>query len=131
MKINPGHTFPSFSFLGLDRMLIAFLRVMVMSSEEQLEKWHREDKTRDLLNEELSEDDLDKKAYTYLQTRCTLLLRSYPTTLEKDEAILKGEGEEGNDLKQMTRFCVQLRAEEKRILNDNIEFCKNKLLANA
>ena len=36
--------------------------------------------------------DVDKRVYQYLQTRCQLLLKSYPTTLEEDSAELHEAG---------------------------------------
>ncbi len=50
------------------------------------------DKVRELLNDNLSSHpELDTKVYKYLETRCTLLLRSYPTTVEEDLESLKLE----------------------------------------
>ena len=93
------------------------------------------DKVRDLLNNDLLEyKELDAKVHKYLETRCTLLLRNYPTSLEEDLKQLKlngdGEREEATDLKQMhslnERNCMILRFKEKQILQHVIKFCQTR-----
>lgn len=57
----------------------------------------------------------------YMITRCTLLLRSYPTSLDEDVVIMK---EEQNPI---TRNNVQLRLSEKRILVSTVAYCEQTL----
>jgi histone-lysine N-methyltransferase SETD3 len=113
---------------SLDPAVFAFLRVMNMSSAKQIEEWS--EKAKDLLAAETSDHELDKKALNYLQTRCALLMKSYPNTLEEDVALLAGGGQQEREEKQMTpvrRMCVLLRRQEKEILNDTIRMCQEKL----
>ena len=83
---------------------------------------------RELLNDSLtSHPALDAKVYKYLETRCTLLLRSYPTSLEDDlkSLTLKDnvEIQSAND-KLNQKHCTILRSQEKQILNHVIKYCQ-------
>ena len=108
----------------LDQPTLAFLRVMCLSTQEEIDLWGSEDKIRGLLDEQLEGEDkeLDLKAYKYISTRCTLLLRSYPTSIEDDEKALKNV-----DLPLTLQYCARLRKAEKQILEKVIEFCKRKV----
>ena len=107
----------------LDQPTLAFLRVMCLKEQEQLDLWADENKIRSLLDEVLEEDkDLDEKAHSYINTRLTLLQRSYPTTIEQDETALKNV-----DLPLTLQYCVRLRKAEKEILARTVEFCQRKL----
>ena len=140
---------------GLDPLLLAFLRVLCLKGESEVKAWtpgeeaeaKEEDawkRTRRVLLKggdgegELSEEDrkllsiLEERAHRYLLTRCELLLRSYPTALEQDVEDLdskktKEEKEGKEQLSTARRFCLQLRAGEKRILLDTIGLCKDKV----
>ena len=112
---------------ALDPNLFAFLRVMNMSTEEQIGHWS--ERAKDLLSPTCDDADLDLKALNYLLTRCTLLLKSYPTSLEEDAGLLSGEAEvtDGRKMSLRRRMCIVLRKSEKEILNDTIKMCKDRL----
>lgn len=108
---------------SLDSKLLAFLRVMVLKEANEVEEWAKEENVLTLLNEKTKED-LDKRAMQYLQTRCNLLLRSYPTTLEEDAEIYD------QNMKELTvakRSCLILRKAEKEILNQVIRYCQRNM----
>ena len=76
----------------------------------------------------------------YMITRAALLLRSYPTTLEQDQATMKDskvtESEkQGNSDAKITsqdpvlRLTTQLLLCEKRILVATVAYCEQKLQA--
>ncbi len=120
-----------------DPLLMAFLRVICLKTDAEVKEWadsegHPE-KARELLRVEEEEEassslaELDSRAYRYLMTRCELLLKSYPTTLEEDVETRKEEAEK--KLTQTQRFCLYLRIGEKEILHQTIRFCKDKLEA--
>merc|ERR1712027_62167 len=99
-----------------------------MSTEEQIGHWN--ERAKDLLSPICCDDaDLDLKALNYLLTRCTLLLKSYPTSLEEDAGLLSGEAEvtDGRKMSLRRRMCTVLRKSEKEILNDTIKMCKDRL----
>ena len=107
---------------------MAFVRILCLKSKEDIEKLTKkndeeeeEDKVRDLLNDTFKDDELDKKAFGYIETRCSLLLKSYPTSLEKDNELLK-EGKLGPN----QTHCVLLRRDEKVILNHVVAYCQEK-----
>jgi len=104
-----------------------------------------EDKVRDLLNDVwLDDPELDKKAFKYIETRCMLLLKSYPTSLEQDLDLLaktlnddvQAEAKEETTPTKATPTsaklnanqinCVLLRTGEKKILKHVIQYCQNK-----
>ncbi len=96
--------------------LMSFLRVMCIRSKEEVEKWSCEKDGGGFCAE------MDQRALQYLLTRCTLLLKSYPTTLEEDV-----DAKAAQELTQIQKYCIYLRMGEKKILNDTIKFCKEKL----
>ena len=87
------------------------------------------DKVRELLNDtQTLNPNLDEKIRKYLETRCTLLLRSYPTTLEKDLELLQLEDntEQKSNLSGLNqKHCTILRSQEKQILEHVINYCQN------
>ena len=68
--------------------------------------------------------DVDKRVYQYLQTRCQLLLKSYPTTLEEDSAELHEAGKD--DLSQKKYLCLVLRSKEKKMLHGAVKYCEKQ-----
>ena len=112
---------------SLDPNLFAFLRVMNMSTEEQIGHWS--ERAKDLLVANCEDVELDQKSLNYLLTRCMLLLKSYPTSLEGDAGILSGEIDitDARKMSARRRMCVVLRKSEKEILNDTIKMCKDRL----
>jgi len=108
-----------------DNVLLAFVRILCLKTKEELAPFKEDpEKVRDLLNDSF-EADLDDKAYKYIETRCSLLLRSYPTTLDQDEKLLS-DGEEVKKLSANKLNCVRLRVEEKKILSLVVKHCQNK-----
>ncbi len=109
----------------LEPLLLAFLRVLCLKTVSEVEEWTSEDgeKERRLLEGGASHE-LDQRALQYLCTRCELLLKTYPTTLEEDE---RKRQEELEAMSQPKRFCLFLRMGEKRILNHTIQICKDRL----
>jgi len=87
------------------------------------------DKVRELLNDSLStHPELDAKVYKYLETRCTLLLRSYSTTLEDDLESLKLDEKAGSNSANQSlnqKHCTLLRSQEKKVLQHVIRYCKS------
>ena len=68
--------------------------------------------------------NVDKRVYQYLQTRCQLLLKSYPTTLEEDSAELHEAGKD--DLSQKKYLCLVLRSKEKKMLHGAVKYCEKQ-----
>merc|ERR1719239_2003102 len=69
------------------------------------------------------ETPVDAKVMQYMITRAALLLRSYPTTLEQDQATMKGSKD------PVLRLTTQLLLCEKRILVATVAYCEQKLQA--
>ena len=65
---------------------------------------------------------MDRAVMQYLITRATLLLRSYPTTLEQDQAVLKEA-----TAAPTTLLTTQLVLAEKRILVNTVAYCEQRL----
>lgn len=107
----------------VDNILMAFVRVVCMTKDE-IGSWldNNGDKVRDLLNDTTNDDKLDKRAYKYMETRCLLLLKSYPTSLEQDEELMQQKKEAS----QKQQFCFLLRSKEKKLLNCAIKHCQEK-----
>ena len=138
-----GHFILSTEEKPFDNILLAFLRVLCMTTKEEFcyfcdtciksdaqhdDERNSGDKVRDLLNNTLStHPELDAKVYKYLETRCNLLLRSYSTTLEEDlESLNIDEKAEGNPANQTLnrKHCILLRSQEKQILQHVIKYCR-------
>ncbi|KAK3913779.1 Actin-histidine N-methyltransferase [Frankliniella fusca] len=98
--------------------LAAFVRVLCMD-KGQLERWAASSDAdlEPLLAEECPQlgADLSAKALAFLQVRVKLKLAAYPTSLEFDEALLSDDVQD-RKLSQCARLAVQLRVEEKRLL---------------
>lgn len=106
----------------LDGSLVAFLRVLQMDQaaiQDQMEKEEEEIKKLCLVQEE---QPVDRAVMQYLITRATLLLRSYPTTLEQDQAVLKEATTAPTAL-----LTTQLVLAEKRILVNTVAYCEQRL----
>ena len=110
----------------LDPTLLGFLRVLCLTKD------NIEEMKDDLavvksflcdLPDAPFAPELDRRVYQYLETRCQLLLKSYPTSLEEDLELLAKKEE----LSQKQYFCVLLRKQEKEMLNGAITYCKAKL----
>ena len=108
----------------MDPTLLAFLRIMNLKTADEVKEWtDGEDTFKGLLApaESFTKPELDKKAFQYLSTRCTLLLRSYPTSLEADVE------EAAKEVSAAKRMALTLRMGEKKILNATIKFCQERL----
>jgi histone-lysine N-methyltransferase SETD3 len=106
----------------IDNTLLFFLRVLCLNKDEIATFKEAPEKVKaDLGNEVSSTPELDKRVFRYMETRCTLLMRSYPTSLEDDLELLKKE-----EISQKQYFCYLLRSKEKEMLIDAIVYCKSK-----
>ncbi|XP_038075017.1 actin-histidine N-methyltransferase-like [Patiria miniata] len=103
--------------------LIAFLRVFSMDEEELVIRMFDKNKTESL-GRLIRPNCLISKAnelrvWSFLETRLSLLLRQYKTTIEEDiEQLSK------TDLSSNSKLCIQLRLLEKRILHNAIAYIK-------
>ena len=123
MNINRSGLF----FLGrlgpdkpMDQALLGFLRVLCMNKDEIEKIRDNGEQIKALVNVDANTPELDKRVFKYLSTRCQLLLKSYPTSLEEDLELLKKD-----DLSQKQYFCYLLRSKEKEMLNSAINYCSN------
>merc|ERR1712029_609807 len=105
----------------LNDKLVAFLRILQMD-QSQLEEYSKMDQesASKLLDMKVA-TQFDGKMLQYMITRCALLLRSYSTSMDQDQALMK----ETQDSKM--RNNVQLRLYEKRILVSTVAVCEQKL----
>ncbi|KAI4883121.1 hypothetical protein NFI96_017288 [Prochilodus magdalenae] len=99
----------------ISAQLLAFLRVFCMT-EEELKDYlvgdHAINKIFTLGNTEFPVSwENEIKLWTFLETRATLLLKTYKTTSEEDRSILQKP-----DLSLHSRMAIKLRLAEKEIL---------------
>lgn len=112
----------------------------------RLDFWLNSENTSNLTHEDCGiETAVEDRAWSFLKTRCELLLKLYPTTKEvrcrteqieqldytlplmdgspfqEDERLL------AEDLGQRRRMCVLLRVAEKRILLSTIDYASHKI----
>ena len=145
-----GHFKLTLAEKPFDNILLAFVRINCLTTKDDLEEWIaptqknesegsinvpkegeiKMDKVRDLLDDKLSSEyeSLEKKVYKYLETRCTLLLRCVPTTMEQDLSQLFIDGNEetrttGVSLNQ--RNCANLCFKEKLLLQHVVKYCQD------
>lgn len=126
-----------------DNTLLAFVRVLCLSTKEDLrcygaafdeepadgdDEAKNVDRTRMLLEDETT-PELDKKAFSYIQTRCSLLLRCYPVDTKEEDDLILSQSEAAvapaND--PVRTMCLLLRRGEKKILEGAIEYCLGQL----
>ncbi|KAK7504177.1 hypothetical protein BaRGS_00004481 [Batillaria attramentaria] len=105
----------------VDGEMLAFLRVFCMD-EDTLRSQFAEDADKEKLEglkelETSVSKDNEEKVWAFLETRASLLLKSYPTTVQEDDAQLKQ-----TDLPNTLRMALQLRVGEKRILQQTVAF---------
>ena len=159
IPVSGGHFVLNRDKKPFDNVLLAFLRVLNMTTKEEIAKWESgvtedkstndekekeetnniedekainfADKVRELLNDNLSDyPELDTKVYKYLETRCTLLLRSYASSLEDDFKQLNIDESTANEKVPSNlnvKHCILLRSQEKQILNHVIDFCRKNM----
>ncbi|XP_055680235.1 actin-histidine N-methyltransferase [Lutzomyia longipalpis] len=102
--------------------LLGFVRVFNMN-KEQLDHWLASDKATDLLHADCALDTaLEMKTWKFLETRLTLLLRTFPTTLEDDLAM-----QNGSKLGHIRGILLQFRIGEKQILHDALEYVQQRV----
>jgi len=107
----------------LEGGLVAFLRVLQMDQAAIQEEMEKEDTEILGLCRVEKETAVDGKVMQYMITRAALLLRSYPTTLEQDQATMKDSKD------PVLRLTTQLLLCEKRILVATVAYCEQKLQA--
>merc|ERR1719384_2082863 len=107
----------------LEGGLVAFLRVLQMDQAAIQEQMDKEDTEILGLCRVEKETPVDAKVMQYMITRAALLLRSYPTTLEQDQATMKDSKD------PVLRLTTQLLLCEKRILVATVAYCEQKLQA--
>ncbi|XP_072158598.1 actin-histidine N-methyltransferase [Bemisia tabaci] len=107
----------------VDGQLLAFLRVFSME-KEHLSHWLENiERCSDLTHIDCALDTaLEKKTWMFLLTRLTLLLKSYPTSLEEDLESLIDES-----LSTCQHNVLKLLICEKRIFNKCIEYAKQRI----
>lgn len=108
--------------------LLAFVRVFNMN-EEQLKHWLAPDKAAsDLLYLDCAlETELEIKTWNFLKMRLTLLLKSFPTTLEDDINILEQHQKKGQQKLSHTKtMIIQYRITEKRILREALTYIEER-----
>ncbi|XP_069591523.1 actin-histidine N-methyltransferase [Ranitomeya imitator] len=111
----------------ISAQLLAFLRVFCMSEEELKEHLigdHAIDKIFTLGNNEFPVSwDNEIKLWTFLETRASLLLKTYRSTVEDDKQIL-----DNGSLSIHAAMAVKLRLVEKEILEKAVksasDYCK-------
>jgi histone-lysine N-methyltransferase SETD3 len=107
----------------IDGSLIAFLRVLQMDARMLGE--HMAEGDEEVLRLCGAEDGpLDAKVMQWMITRAALLLRSYPSTLEQDQARQREEG-----VGPLELLTAQLLVAEKRILVGTVAYCEQRLQA--
>lgn len=110
--------------------LLGFVRVFNMN-KEQLTHWIGSDRAQDLLHVDCAlETSLESKTWSFIQIRLTLLLRSFPTTLDDDVALLAShQGKGANKLGHVKSMLVHYRILEKKILTEALEYVKQRIKA--
>lgn len=108
--------------------LLAFVRIFNMN-EEQLNHWLAPDKVAsDLLYLDCALDTtLEIKTWNFLKMRLTLLLKSFPTSLEDDVNALEQHQKKGQQkLGHIKTMIIQYRITEKRILRDALAYIEER-----
>lgn len=86
--------------------------------------WITSERAADLLHLDCALDtSLEIKTWKFLEIRLMILMKSFPTSIEEDEALLAGP----KQLSHVKTHLVGLRLQEKRILKDAIEYVKLQL----
>lgn len=109
--------------------LLAFVRIFNMN-EDQLNHWLTPDKVAsDLLYLDCAlETALEIKTWTFLKMRLTLLLKSFPTTLEEDIHLLEQHQQKGQQkLSHIKTNIIQYRISEKRILHSALSYIEERI----
>ncbi|XP_064602979.1 actin-histidine N-methyltransferase-like [Liolophura sinensis] len=106
---------------AVDTELLTFLRIFVMD-EESLKTFQNKESPEllEVLGRAVSplSPELELKAWDFLDTRASLLLKMYPTSLQEDEEMLN------QDLSEAKTSAVLLRYLEKKLLMNAIKYTK-------
>lgn len=108
--------------------LLAFVRVFNMN-EDQLKHWLAPEKVAsDLLYLDCAlETELEIKTWNFLKMRLTLLLKSFPTTLDDDINLLEQHQKKGQQKLSHTKtMIIQYRITEKRILREALTYIEER-----
>lgn len=112
--------------IPLTTELLAFLRVFCMTHEDLLERLQGDQATALVMAlkdpQTKVNDENERNLYSFLQTRLTLLLRQYKSTIEEDVDLL-GKGE----LSICATDAIMLRKQDKEILVKALEFVRSRL----
>ncbi|XP_050299746.1 actin-histidine N-methyltransferase [Anthonomus grandis grandis] len=105
----------------VDGRLLAFLRVFNMN-EDQLDHWIQSEKCSDLQYPECALDTtLERKSWTFLKARLTLLLASYKTSLEEDQMLVKDK------ISDNLKMAIKMRLTEKKLLKNCLEYVEDMI----
>ena len=115
---------------------------------EQITHWLESDRPTDLMHVDCAlETSLENKTWSFLYTRLQLLLKSFPTTLDEDLVLLNGGSTSAtltaaaittginytnvpnNKLGHVRSMLIQFRVIEKYILNEALEYVKQRIKA--
>lgn len=89
----------------------------------QLQSWLESGQSETLQQLDIVPDAiLEKKSWTFLQTRLKLLMMAYKTTLEADLKLLDDENISAN-----RKLAIRMRLTEKRILKNAIDYVEQRL----
>lgn len=104
----------------IDKKLLFFVIILVMK-EDDLKKWLQMNDILSEYNNPQSQLDLPiLEAMKYLETRISLLLKMYNTSVQEDEKL-----SESNELLPRQRMIFQLRYSEKKILQKALNYAAN------
>ena len=105
----------------LSSSMLGFVRVFNMN-KDQLTQWIGNKNPKELLKVELKlEKPLEQKISMFLLIRVKLLLKSFPTTMEEDQAILESLNNTTVRLSSIKIMLIQYRILEKMTLNNMLD----------
>jgi len=106
----------------ISKELLAFVRIFNMV-ESELDHWLTSTREQDLFHIDCALDtSLEKKTWTYIETRLMLLMRSMVGTLEQDENDFKAVENKTTQMSPTATSILQYRILEKRILKEAFEY---------
>ncbi|ESO94275.1 hypothetical protein LOTGIDRAFT_118649, partial [Lottia gigantea] len=110
----------------VDGELLAFLRIST-ADDALLREQFGGNVTMEMLENLKDEEkpicaENENKVWSFLQTRASLLLKTYPNTVQEDQEELNS----GKDLTVPHQMALQLRIGEKQILTSTMEYCSQK-----
>ncbi|XP_046840000.1 actin-histidine N-methyltransferase-like isoform X2 [Xenia sp. Carnegie-2017] len=101
--------------------LLAFLRIFCITEESKSLIGENDEKFHAIFYDETQRisDENEMKVWDFIQTRCSLLLRMYPTTIEQDDEMLKAF-----NLSENITLAIKLRRNEKLLLSQCTVYSK-------